>query len=548
MRTTHLVGGAPCGHARVTGRGADDLVEARVVDELGRQVARWVEAGVIRRDQADAILAMEGGGAEPAGRRAVAVEILGYVGGVLALVAGIVLGAETWAQIGRWGRVAVLGAGVAALVGAGWRLRADGRVLPRLASVLWFAAVAAWAGLLAVLLGGRSDEALGNPPLLVASGSLALAVVLWALERRTLQQVALLVTAVATVVAAGDGLGWAGETVAGLGLLGVGAAWLALGRRHLLQPRRTAEALGAIAVASGPEVLFAAGSEAWLWVGLAVALGLLVAEPRRAPGPPAGRPRAGRCRRPAPGNRSVDDRGEGVHDAPAVDAVARERPLAGGVKGRVEVRVGEDRRRRARRLLGRPGQHPLDGLRVQGEPAVARVAVAVAADDQRGDPRGVRRRHRGALQVAVVGAGPVLAVPQHERGGRVAVGVDLAAGLQDAQREGGQHPVLQRQVLVGAEEVTGEPARRREVGLLDAPVGVVGLLVARAERGDRDDPAGLGGDGDAGVVDVAVVGGTRREVGAGVVDGRVADVGVLVAEGGDRRDPVVAREVARPLR
>ena len=248
------------------------------MDELGRQVARWVEAGVIRRDQADAILAMEGGGAEPAGRRAVAVEILGYVGGVLALVAGVVLGAESWAQIGRWGRVAVLGAVVAALLGAGWRLRADdGRVLPRLASVLWFAAVAAWAGLLAVLLGGRSDEALGNPSLLVASGSLALAAVLWALERRALQQVALMVTVVATVLAAGDRLGWAGETVAGLGLLGVGAAWLALGQRRLLQPRRTAEALGAIAVTFGPEVLFTAGSEAWLWVGLAVALGLLVA-------------------------------------------------------------------------------------------------------------------------------------------------------------------------------------------------------------------------------------------------------------------------------
>ena len=248
------------------------------MDELGRQVARWVEAGVIRRDQADAILAMEGGGAEPPARRAVAVEILGYVGGVLALVAGIVLGAESWAQLGRWGRVAVLGAVVMALLGAGWRLRAeDGRVLPRLASVLWFAAVAAWAGLLAVLLGGRSDEALGDPSLPVAAGSLALAAVLWALERRVLQQVALMVTVVATVLAAGDRLGWPWETVTGLGLLGVGAAWLALGRRRLLQPRRTAEALGAIAAVSGPEVLFAAGSEAWLWVGLTVALGLLVA-------------------------------------------------------------------------------------------------------------------------------------------------------------------------------------------------------------------------------------------------------------------------------
>jgi hypothetical protein len=101
--------------------------------------------------------------------------------------------------------------------------------------------------------------------------------VLWALERRALQQVAMMVTAVATVLAAGDRLGWGWETVAGLGLLGVGAAWLALGRLDLLQPRRTAEALGAIAATAGPEVLVAAGSEAWLWVGLAVALGLLVA-------------------------------------------------------------------------------------------------------------------------------------------------------------------------------------------------------------------------------------------------------------------------------
>jgi Predicted membrane protein (DUF2157) len=233
---------------------------------------------VIRRDQADAILALEGGGAEPAGRRAVVVEILGYVGGVLALVAGIVLGAESWAQLGRWGRVAVLEAVVAALLGAGWRLRADGgRVLPRLASVLWFAAVAAWAGLLAVLLGGRGDQALSNPSLPVATGSLALAWVLWTLERRALQQVALMVTLVAAIVAEGEWRGWPAETISGLGLLGVGAAWLLLGRRRLLQPTRTAEALGAVAAVSGPEVLFAAGSEGWLWAGLAVALGLLVA-------------------------------------------------------------------------------------------------------------------------------------------------------------------------------------------------------------------------------------------------------------------------------
>jgi hypothetical protein len=38
----------------------------------------------------------------------VAVEVLGYLGGGLALVAGFVLGAESWTQLGHWGRVAVM--------------------------------------------------------------------------------------------------------------------------------------------------------------------------------------------------------------------------------------------------------------------------------------------------------------------------------------------------------------------------------------------------------------------------------------------------------
>ena len=148
------------------------------MEELGRRVDHWVEAGVISREQGDAILALEGAHPEPAGgRRAVVVEVLGYLGGGLALVAGFVLGAESWTQLGHWGRVAVLAVVTTVLLAAGWRLREDrGRVLPRLASVLWLAAAAAFAGLLAVLLGGRSDDALDDPSLWVAGGALVLAV------------------------------------------------------------------------------------------------------------------------------------------------------------------------------------------------------------------------------------------------------------------------------------------------------------------------------------------------------------------------------------
>jgi uncharacterized membrane protein len=206
------------------------VLEAVGVEELGRRVDRWVEAGVIGREQGDAILALEGADAEPAGgRRAVAVEVLGYLGGGLALVAGFVLGAESWTQLGYWGRVAVLAVVTTVLLAAGWRLREDrGRVLPQLASVLWLGAVAAFAGWLAVLLGGSGGDALDDPSLWVAGGALVLAGRLYLLERRVLQQVALFAAVVAAMLAAGDELGWPWETVEGYGFLVLGLAWLEL--------------------------------------------------------------------------------------------------------------------------------------------------------------------------------------------------------------------------------------------------------------------------------------------------------------------------------
>jgi hypothetical protein len=250
------------------------------VEELGRRVARWVEAGVIGREQADAILAWEGAGREPAGgRRAVVVEVLGYLGGVLALVAGVVLGAESWAQLGHWGRVGVLAAVTGVLLAAGWWLRgAEGRVLPRLASVLWLGAVAAFAGLLGVL-GDRGGAAVLDPSLGAAGGALVLAGGLFLLERRVLQQLALFASLASMVTAAIHQAGWP-WTVWGYGCLALGLVWLELGRRGLVGPRRTTEALGSLALLVGPAALAVEASgpaELWLWAGLGLAVGLIVA-------------------------------------------------------------------------------------------------------------------------------------------------------------------------------------------------------------------------------------------------------------------------------
>jgi hypothetical protein len=252
------------------------------VEELDRRVARWVEAGVIGPEQGEAILSLEGEGRQAGGRRrAVIAEVLGYLGGVLAVVAGFVLGAESWGQLGPWGRTAVLAALTGVLLAAGWWLRgSEGRVLPRLASVLWLFAVAGFAGLVAVLQEGRSDDALADPSLGVAAAALVLALGLYLLERRALQQVALFVAVVATMVAGGHRLGWSWETVEGYGFLALGAVWLELGRRGLVGPRRTSEALGALALLSGPELFDAeaVGPGDWgLWLGLGLSVALIVA-------------------------------------------------------------------------------------------------------------------------------------------------------------------------------------------------------------------------------------------------------------------------------
>ena len=150
-------------------------------------------------------------------------------------------------------------------------------MLPRLASALWLAAVAAFAGLLAVALGGRSGDAVDDPSLWVAGG-------LYRLERRAPQQVALFVAAVATLVAAGNELGWSWARPESGGLLALGAVWLELGRRRLVEPRRTSEALGALGLVAGAEALATVGPGAgdglgqggWgLWLGLVAAAALL---------------------------------------------------------------------------------------------------------------------------------------------------------------------------------------------------------------------------------------------------------------------------------
>ena len=238
---------------------------------------RAVTAGILTAEQATAVAALDTEQTPVTRRGAVLAEVLGYVGGALAVVAALFLGAELWDELGRWPRVLLLGAvAVACLVG-GADLAGRAGAPGRLGGFLWAAAVVAVAG----TAGVGSDVLLvvepGTAALVAAVAALICAAVLWWRHPALLQHVATFLATAGTLLTAHDRIGdgsfdWGGPLLWGLGL-----AWLAAAASgRMWQPTDPGWVLGAAAVVIGP--WFAqSGRAAWLVVGSLCAAALVVA-------------------------------------------------------------------------------------------------------------------------------------------------------------------------------------------------------------------------------------------------------------------------------
>ena len=252
--------------------------------DLQAHVWRWVEGGLITPEQARLILATEGAGttevgdvvetagsAEPAALPALALpptvtatpsgslvtEALGYVGGVLILIAALVIGGLYFDGLGRAGRLTVtLAAATALLVGGFLVPVASGRpAAGRLRSVLWVLTVVA----VAVFLGLLADEVFElsgeRVAFVAASGATLVGAGLWR-RHRWLPQQAAVVAGLAVALGSGTAayLGDGGSDATGLALWGLGGVWLTLGWGRHLQPRYGTDLLGGIVVTVGSEV------------------------------------------------------------------------------------------------------------------------------------------------------------------------------------------------------------------------------------------------------------------------------------------------------
>jgi len=238
---------------------------------------RATESGVVTADQAAALLALVAARPRPArsGERAprkasVAVEIVGYLGAVLAMTGAATLVGQFWDDMASWSRLALVGSLAIGLWGAGAVVdESADAVLWRLRGFLWLLSSAATAFFVG-LLGADVFEWDPEPVAIVVGSATAVhAGLLWRRRDRPAQQLAFFAGVIAALAGASA---WVdGPGMVGLVLWAFGVVWLALGWRRIVVP-------AVIALVAAPGVmLVAAGVTGGSWESVAPLFGLVTA-------------------------------------------------------------------------------------------------------------------------------------------------------------------------------------------------------------------------------------------------------------------------------
>lgn len=178
-------------------------------------------------------------------RSSLVIEALGYLGGVIILVASILIASLYWGQVSTTARLVIVGGAAVAMLAAGLpEPQRLGEVGIRLRSVLWLLSTIAFAGFLGLLGADALKMAGADVFLLISAGVAVQATGLWLFGRTLVQQFTMMVGGILTAAALTNELG-VSDALPGFAVWGAALVWLLLGWGGLLEPRRFVMAFGA---------------------------------------------------------------------------------------------------------------------------------------------------------------------------------------------------------------------------------------------------------------------------------------------------------------
>ncbi len=212
-------------------------------------------------------------GQEAPGKRHISLltEAVAYIGAILVLAGGAAAIGQRWGSLGGWGRAGVF-AGVAVfffLVGFAVR-KVREPALQRLTGVAWFLSVAGVCGTTGFLM----SDVIGNQDaMLLAVGLTATvyAAVLWLVRRAALQNFALFLALVLTIIGAISAIDKSAPSLPySIALWVFGLAWAVLGWQRYAEPMWVTVPSGAVLALVAPSV--AAGEFSWVYaIGIVTA-------------------------------------------------------------------------------------------------------------------------------------------------------------------------------------------------------------------------------------------------------------------------------------
>jgi hypothetical protein len=204
-------------------------------------------------------------------------EALGYLGGGLAVAAGLAAARQVWPDIPLAAQLALTATAAAALGAGGALMPAGGdAAFTRLRSVLWAMSTACLGAFTGVLVAGVWDFDAASAVPLAAGVATGYAVVLWLRTRAAAQQLIMFAAAAVTV---GAGIASAGPTLAtwepGLGVWALSALWALAVHRGYLGPPNAGYAAAGIGLLAGAQMAMQAAAGHVL--AIATVAGLLTA-------------------------------------------------------------------------------------------------------------------------------------------------------------------------------------------------------------------------------------------------------------------------------